>query len=152
MVFLNDSIPFLISRTLSSQLHGGFPLTSCRSTHCNASSHAPWDICKYTHTYITSETHIQLQRKLEIHKYKCQWKNSCRTWIPNKHQNHCSGRTLKEEIVIFLLISSLCLKYIISLVLGLQLKDWKLLLQELSAFKFSPEDAFAQNHNLPLKL
>ena len=140
-MFLNDSIPFLISRTLSSQLHGGFPLTSCRPTHCNASSHAPWDICKYTHTYIRNS-----------YKYKWQWKNSCRTWIPNKHQNHCSGRTLKEEIVIFLLISSLCLNYIISLVLGLQLKDWKLLLQELSAFKFSPEDAFAQNHNLPLKL
>ena len=140
-MFLNDSIPFLISRTLSSQLHRGFPLTSCRPTHCNASSHAPWDICKYTHTYIRNS-----------YKYKWQWKNSCRTWIPNKHQNHCSGRTLKEEIVIFLLISSLCLKYIISLVLGLQLKDWKLLLQELSAFKFSPEDAFAQNHNLPLKL
>ena len=140
-MFLNDSIPFLISRTLSSQLHGGFPLTSCRPTHCNASSHAPWDICKYTHTYIRNS-----------YKYKWQWKNSCRTWIPNKHQNHCSGRTLEEEIVIFLLISSLCLNYIISLVLGLQLKDWKLLLQELSAFKFSPEDAFTQNHNLPLKL
>ena len=75
-----------------------------------------------THRYITSETQIQLQRKLEIHKYKCQWKNSWRTSISNKHQNHCSGRTLKEEIVIFLPISNLCLKYILSDVLGLQLK------------------------------
>ena len=33
----------------------------------------------HTHSYITSETQIQLQRKLEIHTYKCQWKISWRT-------------------------------------------------------------------------